>query len=181
MSRMTLLLLTYLALAVPAWAAEPASITAIDVRTGVVTAMDAGKARKIQFKVTDAALLKRLKIGQKVQADLGTQKVSVDGAAPCCAIVAMQTVPPIAGASGMSAVASEARAAESGRAAALPGTGRKPDRRDLKRTVSNSNETEERACKDAGGEWRCTTVATGSSPGPEDDVVHCTCIYSGKP
>jgi hypothetical protein len=72
-------------------AAEPVGITAIDARAGIVTAQDAAGKRTIQFKVTDAALLKSLKIGQTVQADLGTQKVTIHYGEPCCGIVSMQS------------------------------------------------------------------------------------------
>lgn len=33
-------------------------------------------------------------------------------------------------------------------------------------------------CKKNGGEWRCTTVSTGSKPGPEDDIISCVCNRS---
>jgi hypothetical protein len=74
-------------------AAEPVGITAIDARAGIVTARDAAGKRTIQFKVTDAALLKSLKVGQTVAADLGTQKVSINYSEPCCAIVSVQSGP----------------------------------------------------------------------------------------
>lgn len=80
-------------LASGAWAGEVCCpITAIDPRTGVVTAREVKTGRKFQFKVTDAALLKSLKVGQKIDADFTTQKVSVDGTAQCCDIV--HTAPP---------------------------------------------------------------------------------------
>jgi hypothetical protein len=72
-------------------AAEPVGITAIDARAGIVTASDAAGKRTIQFKVTDAALLKSLKVGQTVAADLGAQKVSINYSEPCCNIVSVQT------------------------------------------------------------------------------------------
>ena len=62
------------------------SITAIDVRSGMVTAADASGKRTFRFKVT-AAQLRGLKVGQKVWADFDTQKVSVDGVAPCCTMM----------------------------------------------------------------------------------------------
>ena len=62
------------------------NITAIDRRTGMVTATEAASKRSFRFKAT-AAQLPRLVVGQKVWADFGTQKVSLDGVAPCCAMV----------------------------------------------------------------------------------------------
>lgn len=93
---MLLLLLGILGATAPATSAraqggsgdgEPCcAITAIDRRSGVVTAAEAGTGRTFRFEVT-AAQLRGLKVGQKVWADFGTQKVSVDGAAPCCGMI----------------------------------------------------------------------------------------------
>ena len=74
-------------LATPLTAAEPVSITAIDAKSGMVSAREIATKRTFQFQVNDAALLKSLKVGQVVQADFKTQKVSVDGIQPCCNIV----------------------------------------------------------------------------------------------
>ena len=80
---------------VPAGAATPCcAITAIDVRTGIVSARDRANGRVIRFKVADAALLRSVKVGQSVYADSGTQKVSLDGAAPCCAILNVRPAEP---------------------------------------------------------------------------------------
>jgi hypothetical protein len=85
--------LGWLLAAAPAGAAEPVGITAIDARAGLVTARDAAGKRTIQFRVTDAALLKSLKVGQTVQADLSTQKVSINYVEPCCNILSVQNGP----------------------------------------------------------------------------------------
>jgi hypothetical protein len=62
-------------------------ITSIDMN-GRVTAQElVGAQRAFQFQVDDKALLGALRIGQKIWADFGTQKVSVNGAGPCCNIV----------------------------------------------------------------------------------------------
>lgn len=81
------------------------SITAIDARTGVVTAREAETNRKFQFKVTHSALLKSLKVGQKIYADFTTDKVSLDGAGFCCTIV--QSAPSAAANRGKERVALE--------------------------------------------------------------------------
>lgn len=88
----TVLTLTLGALAgpVPADAAEPCcAITAIDTKSQTITAKETKTGRTFQFKVADAKLLSSLKVGQAVQADFTTMKVSVqpDAATPCCAIV----------------------------------------------------------------------------------------------
>lgn len=63
------------------------SIMAVDAATGIVTATETATGRVFRFEVKDAALLKSLKLGQKVSADFGTSKVRIHGAEPCCSIV----------------------------------------------------------------------------------------------
>jgi hypothetical protein len=60
---------------------------------GLVTAQDSVSGKTFQFHATDQALVKSLHVGQKVYANLGTRQVSVDGAAPCCAIVSAASSP----------------------------------------------------------------------------------------
>ncbi len=68
------------ALALPAKAAEPNSrITAIDSRTGLITAKELASGRTFQFSVTDAATLKRFQVGQPLEADFAAQMVSILG------------------------------------------------------------------------------------------------------
>ena len=68
------------ALLISAEAAQPnSSITALDVRTGLVSAKEVATARTFQFVVTDPAALKRLQVGQALEADFQTQMVSVLG------------------------------------------------------------------------------------------------------
>jgi hypothetical protein len=74
----------------PAEASEPCcGIVAIDTRTATVTAKDTKTGRTFQFKVSDAALLRGLKVGQAVWADFTTMKVSLqpERSEPCCNIV----------------------------------------------------------------------------------------------
>ena len=83
-----LLFLTALALAPRAEAITPCcDIAGIHAKTGLVTARVTATGKTFQFKVNDMKLLRSLKVGQKVAADFGTQKVSVDGSVPCCEIV----------------------------------------------------------------------------------------------
>jgi Cu/Ag efflux protein CusF len=51
-----------------------------------VAARETATGRTFQFKVNDAALLKSLKVGQKIYANFATKKVSVDGLVPCCSM-----------------------------------------------------------------------------------------------
>lgn len=72
-------------------AANPASpccsITAIDNATGVVSARVTATGQTFRFKVTDASLLRSMKLGQGVYANFKANQVSVNGEAPCCSIV----------------------------------------------------------------------------------------------
>jgi len=82
----------------PANAATPCGITAIDARTGVITARDTASQRTFQFKVTDPALLRSLKVGQTVFADFTARTVTLAAnTRPCCSIIQTSTVPPITG------------------------------------------------------------------------------------
>ncbi len=70
------------------FSSEPCcSITAIDAKAGTVTAREIGSKRTFQFQVSDAALLRSLRVGQAIAADFKTRKVSVDPQEPCCSIV----------------------------------------------------------------------------------------------
>ena len=70
-------------------AAQPANpcCNITGIAGDLVTARETGSNRVFQFRVNDKALLSSLHIGQAIHADFGTQKVSVDGAVPCCTIV----------------------------------------------------------------------------------------------
>jgi hypothetical protein len=71
-----------------ATSSEPCcSITAITLKTAVVTAREKSTGRVFRFDVKDADLLKSLRIGQAVFADFGTSKVRIHGAEPCCNII----------------------------------------------------------------------------------------------
>lgn len=79
-----ILLLVLAVLAAVAPTAEPvgAKITAIDAKSGVVTAQETATGRAFQFQVKDAALLKALKVGQKISADLKAMTVTLPAARP---------------------------------------------------------------------------------------------------
>ncbi len=110
-ARRLLILASFLAivlLATPAWAATPCcNVTAIDARTGMVTAREKATGRTFQFKVTNPAQLRGLKVGQAVAADFKTGKVSVHlaGAAPINGVL-VKPAEPVG--QGMSSTASAA-------------------------------------------------------------------------
>ncbi len=62
-------------------------VMAVDLATGIVTAKELATARVFRFEVKDAAVLRSLKVGQKVFADFGTSKVRIHGIDPCCNII----------------------------------------------------------------------------------------------
>jgi len=76
-----------------AQAGEPCcNVTSIN-ENGVVTAREAATGKVFQFKVNDQAVIRSLRVGQKIYADFGTRQVSVDEGTPCCSIVSVGGVP----------------------------------------------------------------------------------------
>ncbi|HXM96143.1 MAG TPA: GH25 family lysozyme [Candidatus Dormibacteraeota bacterium] len=82
------------ALAAPTPQTACCTITAIDTSTGVVTAKENATGKIFQFKVTDAALLRSLKVGQGVYANFSMKQVSLDGSTVCCSIISSGATPP---------------------------------------------------------------------------------------
>ena len=68
-------------------AAPCCAITAIDAGTATVNAKETTTGRTFSFKVTNANLLRSLKMGQPVYANFATRQASIDGIAPCCNII----------------------------------------------------------------------------------------------
>ena len=62
------------------------NITAVAVRTGLVTARERSTGREFQFRVTNQAQLASLHSGQAVWADFGANKVAISYGEPCCGI-----------------------------------------------------------------------------------------------
>ncbi len=81
-------------------AAACCKITAIDPHTGVVTARQDASGQTFQFAASPA-VLRTLKLGQGVYANLRSRQVSIDGRSACCNIVsigaASNTLPPSLG------------------------------------------------------------------------------------
>jgi len=65
------------------------AITSVDSTTGMVTAKVNSTGQTFQFKVSDAALLHSLRIGQGIFANFKTEQVSVDGENVCCTITSV--------------------------------------------------------------------------------------------
>jgi hypothetical protein len=57
-----------------------------------VTARVKSSGQAFQFRVTDAALLKSVRVGQGVYANLKTGQVSVNGIQPCCNVISSPSV-----------------------------------------------------------------------------------------
>jgi hypothetical protein len=89
-------------------AAPCCSITAINLKPGIVTAVnEANQPFRFQVVLSDPPkgrqtplepingikLLRSLKVGQKVYVNFDTKKVSIDGADPCCSIIAATAHP----------------------------------------------------------------------------------------
>src|SRR5712691_569283 len=82
MIRLGSVLLVVVLLAAPAARAQallPCSITAIDARTGVVSANVNASGAAFQFRVTNAKLVAGLHVGEGVYANFTTRDVSLDG------------------------------------------------------------------------------------------------------
>ena len=88
------MLLAALTPAARAQALQPCSIAAIDARAGVVSAKVNASGAAFQFRVTDAALLKSLKVGQEVYANFTTKQVSLDGKRILGEIISSNAPPP---------------------------------------------------------------------------------------
>jgi len=71
------------------------AITAINTSTGVVTAKVNANGNIFQFKVTNAALLNSLKVGQGIYANFTSKQVSLDGNTVCCAIITPPAPTPV--------------------------------------------------------------------------------------
>jgi len=73
-------------------AAEPCcSITAIDARSGVVSARENASGRTIRIRLDSVEPINGIKVGQLVDADFKTMKATVRPAAaePCCNVTAV--------------------------------------------------------------------------------------------
>lgn len=77
-------------------AAPCCGVTAIDAKSGLVTAKETATGKTFDFRVQDKALLKTLKIGDQVEADFSTNKVGIHGAEPAGIIMNQRPAAPVA-------------------------------------------------------------------------------------
>ncbi|MGQ0702984.1 MAG: hypothetical protein ACT4PM_07630 [Gemmatimonadales bacterium] len=70
-------------------------ITAIEARTGIVTAQEGSTGHVFQFEIKDRAVLRGLKVGQKVWADFAAGKVRLDPAEPVGVAILSRGVTPV--------------------------------------------------------------------------------------
>lgn len=95
-SGMALIVGTSIAFSVPseASAATPCcSITAIDTKTGIVSAKDTATGETIEFRLVDAAQIRNIKIGDQVSTDSNTREVSVHSFQPVDGILIKKPMP----------------------------------------------------------------------------------------
>jgi hypothetical protein len=71
-------------------------VTEIDAAKSIVKARERASGRIVEFKVSDAALLQKLRVGQDVHANFDSRQVSVDGKTMCCAITSVAAAPVVA-------------------------------------------------------------------------------------
>ncbi len=95
-SGMALIIGASIAFSVPpeAGAAAPCcSITAIDTKTGIVSAKDTATGETIEFRLVDAAQIRNIKIGDQVSTDSNTREVSVHSFQPVDGILIKKPMP----------------------------------------------------------------------------------------
>jgi len=98
MTRTSILAFLLLAMIAPLGAvnAPCCYVTAIDSRTGLVTAKENASSRAFQFKPTNAKQIRDLRVGSPVYANFAKSQVSLDGHVACCNILNLATpgIPP---------------------------------------------------------------------------------------
>ncbi|MFA6147028.1 MAG: hypothetical protein WC899_02335 [bacterium] len=93
---MALIIEASIAVSVPpeVGAATPTcSITAIDTKTGIVTAKNTATGETIEFRLRDAAQIKNIKIGDQVSTDSQTREVNVHSFQPVSGILIKTPMP----------------------------------------------------------------------------------------
>jgi hypothetical protein len=69
------------------------TITAVDAQAATATAKENGTSRTFVFKVPDAKLFAKVRVGTPVYANFSTKQVSLDGKSVCCQIIRANTSP----------------------------------------------------------------------------------------
>ena len=62
-------------------------ITAVDTRTGLISAVDPTTRATVQFQIRDRLTLSKVRVNQQVYVDLAARQVGLDGRQACCAIL----------------------------------------------------------------------------------------------
>src|SRR5512141_2091981 len=70
------------------------SITAIDTKTGIVTAKNTATGETFKFRLGDAAQIRNIKIGDQVSTDSHTREVTVHSFQPVDGILIKKPTPP---------------------------------------------------------------------------------------
>lgn|SRR5450759_696176 len=70
------------------------SITAIDMKTGIVTAKNTATGETFEFKLGNAAQIRNIKIGDQVSTDFQTREVTVHSFQPVDGILKKVPMPP---------------------------------------------------------------------------------------
>jgi hypothetical protein len=70
------------------------SITAIDMKTGIVTAKNTAAGGTFEFRLGNAAQIKNIKIGDQVSTDFQTREVTVHSFQPVDGILIKKPMPP---------------------------------------------------------------------------------------
>ncbi|MCR4301296.1 MAG: hypothetical protein NUV51_06770 [Sulfuricaulis sp.] len=70
------------------------SITAIDMKTGIVTAKNTATGGTFEFRLGNAAQIKNIKIGDQVSTDFQTREVTVHSFQPVDGILIKKPMPP---------------------------------------------------------------------------------------
>src|SRR6266849_7215764 len=79
-------------LAVPTSASEPCcKVTTIDLKTGLVTALEPSSRQLVTFRVVDRTMLRTLKPGRPIFVNFKTLQVFVDEHRACCAILRLSS------------------------------------------------------------------------------------------
>lgn len=98
MKRLLFLIVVWIGFTQPLRAATPCcGVTAVDMRTSTVTAIEHSTGRTFEFHVANAKLLAGLHAGSPVYANFSTKQVSLDGKTPCCVITKITLAPPRGG------------------------------------------------------------------------------------
>lgn len=173
MKRLLFLIVVVIGIGQPLRAAIPCcSVTAVDVRTGIVTAKENSTGRMFEFRVTNAALLAKLRPGTPVYANFGAKQVSLDGKTACCAITKINAAPPRGGV-GAGLASRSAAAALPATPAPAPGT--------APPSPVSANPSSGSAQGAKAGQQKPTTQQSSSSSNTDKPITDTSQITAAEP